>query len=80
MGSRNPPRSYDDATLVALEEALRDVWQVLKAHDPYPDWQEDPDLKRALAEKLMALADSGVRDSQELRSKTLQSLSLGRAH
>ena len=80
MASRNPPRSYDDATLDALEEALRDVWQVLKAHDPYPDWQEDPDLKAALAEKLMALVDSGVRDSQELRNKTLQSLSLGRAH
>ena len=53
MASRNPLRSYDDATLDALEEALRDVWQVLKAHDPYPDWQEDPEMKRALAEKLM---------------------------
>ena len=80
MASRNPLRSYDDATLDALEEALKDVWQVLKAHDPYPDWQEDPEMKRALAEKLMALANSGVRDSQELRRRTLQSLCLGRPH
>jgi hypothetical protein len=29
MASQNPPRSYDDATLDALEEALREVWQVL---------------------------------------------------
>lgn len=80
MAPQHPLRSYDDATLDALEEALRDVWQVLKAHDPYPDWQEDPEMKKVLAEKLMALADSGVRDSQELRSKTLQSLCLGRPH
>jgi hypothetical protein len=80
MTPQNPLRSYDDATLAALEEALRDVWQVLKAHDPYPDWQEDPEMKRALAEKRMALADSGVRDSQELRTKTLQSLCLVRPH
>jgi hypothetical protein len=80
MASRNPLRSYDDATIDALEEALRDVWQVVKAHDPYPDWQEDPEMKRALAEKLMALADSGVRDSQEIRRKTIQSFGLGLPH
>jgi hypothetical protein len=33
-----------------------------------------------LAGKLMALADSGVRDPHELRNRTLQSLSLGSTH
>lgn len=80
MASRNPSRYYDDAMLQALEQALRDVWQVLKAHDPYPSWDEDPDLKTLLAEKLMALADAGIRDPQELRNRTLQGLSLERVH
>ena len=80
MASRNTPRYYDDAMLSALEQALRDVCQVLKAHDPYPKWDEDPDLKTLLAEKLMALADSGIRDPQELRNRTLQGLSLERLH
>jgi hypothetical protein len=80
MASRNPPRYYDDAMLRALEQASRDVWQVLKAHDLYPEWDEDPDLKTLLAEKLMALADAGIRDPQELRNRTLQGLSLERMH
>ena len=80
MASRNHPRYYDEAMISALEQALRDVWQVLKAHDPYPKWDEDPDLKTLLAEKLMALADSGIRDPQELRNRTLQGLSLERLH
>jgi hypothetical protein len=63
---------------VALEQALRDVWQVLQAHDPYKDWNKDPELKRALAETLMALADTGVVDPEELRSRALESLSFVR--
>jgi hypothetical protein len=80
MASRNRPRHYDDAMLAALEKALADVWQVLKAHGPYPDWNPDPELKKELAENLMALADSGISDPQELRNRTLQSLSLGRSN
>jgi hypothetical protein len=34
MASQNPPRSSDDMILFALEQALREVWAVLKAHDP----------------------------------------------
>jgi hypothetical protein len=74
----NPPGYYDNETLFALEEALRDVWQVLKVRAPYPNWDPDPELKKALAERLMALADSGVRDPHELSNRTLQSLLLGR--
>jgi len=35
MASQNPPRSSDDMILFALEQALREVWAVLKAHDPH---------------------------------------------
>ena len=45
MASQKPPRFYDDDMLCALEDALRQVWQVLKAHDPYPDWESDQDKK-----------------------------------
>jgi hypothetical protein len=52
-----------------MEEALRDVWAVLKAHQPYPGWQADPELKADLAYHLMALAHAGVLDPAELRAK-----------
>jgi len=68
--------SYDSITLDILEDTLRDVWQVLKAHAPYPDWNTDPELKKQLAEKLMALADSGIRDPQELRKRMLRCMNL----
>jgi hypothetical protein len=80
MASESPPSSYDDEMLFALEDALRQVWEVLKAHDPYPGWQSDPDLQRALAERLMTLADSGVKDPQELRSRTLETFPLTPSH
>ena len=50
MASRQPATSYDETTLQALEQALRDVWQVLKAHDPLRDWDKDADFRRGLAE------------------------------
>ena len=79
MASRSA-RSYDDAMLFVLEEALRDVWQVLIAHDPYLTREADSELQTAVAETLIDLADSGIRDPDELRDRTLQSLSLGRPH
>ena len=68
MGSQYPPKSYDETALVALEQAMRDVWQVLKARDPFRDWEKDPELQRVLGEKLIALADAGVKDPQQLCS------------
>ena len=76
MASQHPPRSYDETTLQALEQALRDVWQVLKAHDPFRDWNKDADFRRSLAEKLMDLADAGVTEPQELRTRILASCDL----
>ena len=80
MASRQPPKSYDETTLQALEQALRDVWQVLKAHDPLRDWDKDTDFRRGLAEKLMDLADAGVTEPQEFRSRVLASCDLKSFH
>ena len=80
MASRQPPKSYDETTLQALEQALRDVWQVLKAHDPLRDWDQDTDFRRGLAEKLMDLADAGVTEPQEFRSRVLASCDLKSFH
>ena len=71
---------YDDAIWTALETALRDVWQVLKAHELYPNWNDDPELKQQLSLTLMALVDAGVRDTEELRSRTLASFPLPRSN
>jgi hypothetical protein len=46
MASRLPKNSHDDETLDALEQALRDVWQVLKG------WEDDAELKADLAYRL----------------------------
>ena len=46
MASEHPARGYDEITLLALEQALKDVWQVLRAHDFHRDWDRDPELKR----------------------------------
>ena len=80
MASQHPARGYDETTLLALEQALKDVWQVLRAHDFYRDWDRDPELKRDLAQTLMGLADTGVREPQELRRRTLATLDLDPPH
>ena len=72
MASQHPPTSSDDMILFALEQALREVWAVLKAHDPHGYLDKDQDLQKAIADKLMALADFGVTDPQELRRRTLE--------
>ena len=56
---------YDDAMLFALDEALRDVWQVLIAHNPYLTREADSELQTAVAETLIDLADSGIRNPNE---------------
>jgi hypothetical protein len=75
------PKKYNDMTLLAIQQARRDVWDVLKGHDPYRDWDnKDPALKQVLADKLMDLADTGVTDRQELRNRTLAILDLKLPH
>ena len=65
MGSRHPPRPYDEATLAALEQAFTDAWAVLEARDPLRDWVKDGQLSSNLSE-LMALADKGITKPDEL--------------
>ena len=76
MASQAPQKHHDEATLLALEQALRDVCQVLKARDPNRNWEKDAEVQQALAEKLMDLVDSGVRDPRELCSRMLKSFDL----
>ena len=73
-------KHYDDATLNTLVQTLRDVCEVLEAHEPDPEGGLDPALKKEAAFRLMVLVDSGIRDSQELRSRTLENFPLPRAH
>jgi hypothetical protein len=80
MASQAQPTYHDESTLVALEQALRDVCQVLKTHDPDRDWEKDAEVQQALAEKLMDLVDSGVRDPRELCSRMLKSFDLDAPH
>lgn len=72
MASQYPRKSYDEKTLQALELALIDVLQVLKAHD----CTVDRDVKSNLAFMLMNFADCGCTDPQELRSKALANFDL----
>ena len=72
MASQNSPRNSEDMILCALEQALREVWGVLKAHDPHGYLDKDDGLQNAIADKLMALANSGVTDPQELRRRALE--------
>jgi hypothetical protein len=80
MASQAPQKNHDETTLVALEQALRDVCQVLKARDPNRDWEKDAEVQQALAEKLMDLVDTGVRDPKELCSRMLKSFDLDAPH
>jgi hypothetical protein len=72
LGSLNSRRIYSYTTLFALEQAMRDVWEVLKAHAPCSDWDKDPGLQNTLAEMMLDLVNSGVTDPQELRSRILE--------
>ena len=80
MASQRPSQSYDEKTVVALEQALRDVWQVLKARHPSHDWDRDSEFHQGLVSTLMDLADAGVTDAQELRNMALATLHLKPVH
>ena len=59
---------------------MREVSAVLKAHDPHGYLDKDQDLQKAIADKLMALADAGVTDQQELRRRTLENFDFKPPH
>ena len=72
--------TFNDKTRSALQQALRDIWQVLKARPPYPDWEKDLEFKDDVVDTLIMLADIGIKDPHELRDRTLRSLNLGSSH
>jgi hypothetical protein len=53
---------------------------VLKAHDPHGYLDKDRDLQKAIADKLIASADSGVTNPQELRRRTLENVDFKPPH
>ena len=82
MGSPHNRRIYSDTTLFSLELAMRDVWEVLKAHAPRSDWDKDPGLQNALAEMMLDLVDFGRDRStrapqQDARELQLQAAAVG---
>ena len=81
MASQQPtPKHHDETALIALEQALKDACQVLKAYDPDRDWAKDAEVQQDLAEKLMDLVDTGVRDPRELCRRLLESFELDAPH
>jgi len=77
MGSLNPQVDlYDPKTLKALAQAFDATWVEVQARDPFRDFERDLDLKTALNQKLVALANDGVTDPIELREWALESLLL----
>ena len=65
---------YDPKTLDALGEAFDATWVVLKARDPFRDFERAYELKAALRQKLVLLATDGVTDPVELREWVLEDL------
>ena len=77
MGSLNPHVDlYDPKTLKALAQAFDATWVEVQARDPFRDFERDLELKTALNQKLVALAEDGVTDPIELREWALDSLLL----
>ena len=77
MGSLNPYVDlYDPKTLKALAQAFDATWVEVQARDPFRDFERDLELKTALNQKLVALANDGVTDPIELREWALESLLL----
>ena len=75
MGSKNPPRTFNDPALRStVERAFDATWTALEARDPFRDLDQDYELKTALSRKLMGLATDGVTDPIELREWALEAL------
>lgn len=60
-----------------LQRAFRDGWKLLKERQPAHSWEKHNDLKHALSERPMLLADQGVTDSDGLLHRALEGLVAG---
>lgn len=71
------PLRYDAKTRATLQQAFREGWQLLKERQPAHSWEKHNDLKHALSERLMLLADQGVTDADGLLRRALEGLLAG---
>jgi hypothetical protein len=70
MVSKYPPALYSERTLRAVESAFKEVWATLSANDPQRV-AENTELRVAVINRLLDLLEKGVRDPDELRTRTL---------
>ena len=67
-----PRTAFDPLDLAILEQALASVWDIVQARNPSRDVSKDEELKDALREKLIAVANiHGVSDPETLRGHLL---------
>jgi hypothetical protein len=69
---------YDPKTLAAMDQAFATVWHMLRADEPFRDYANDTELKKAIGKKLLNLVADGVTDPLRLRNLTVKSLLLPR--
>lgn len=67
---------YEPQTLEAVSQAFDSIWNILRADDPFRDYENDRELRTVVGKKLTALVADGVTDPIQLRKLTLDSLSL----
>lgn len=68
------PDLYNPKTLEAVSQAFDAVWKVLRADDPFRDYEMDRELRTDVGRKLTALVTDGVTDPVQLRKLTIESL------
>jgi hypothetical protein len=61
-----------------MDQAFAAVWRMLRADDPFRDYANDTELRRAIGKKLLNLVADGVTDPLRLRNLTVESLLLPR--
>ena len=72
----NHPQAFDAKGLLRLECAFNATLKTLKANDPFRDWDRDGELRTKLAEKLSALAATGIMNADELGKRALEGMEL----
>jgi hypothetical protein len=74
MTFQNPRQHmYDPKTLAVMDQAFAAIWNVLRADDPFRDYDHDSELRFAIGQKLMDLVADGVTDPVRLRKLTVES-------
>ena len=77
MGSKYPPRFYDDAKLTVLEQAFGEVWKTVHLMDDLleSDRVDDDKLRQEITEHLLHFFDLGVREPGDLSARTMEVIS-----